>query len=69
MLSKAEVKYLKSAKSDLEAHASIDEESLQRFMVQSKRKRKGLITVDTKLIDKNGVQTSTGVFQWFIQSR
>ena len=61
------VKYKSPAKSKLMAHASLHQESKDKFMEQFIKKGRAGITVQVEVRDSENIVTMRGEFTWFIQ--
>ena len=62
------IKYKKPAKKSITAHPSIAEEVITKFKQQLDKKGRASISVVVEIKDQDNVVTSTGTFNWFVQS-
>ena len=67
VLRKADIKFKKSAQSDLRAKARITPEIKEAFEEQFERKGRATIGVPIEVLDQNDVITMTGTYEWFVQ--
>ena len=68
VLRDAQIKYKKPALKKIFAYASCTNESIDKFKEQFDKKGRGSILVSVEIKDVNGVVTSQGFFNWFVQT-
>jgi len=68
ILRDAQIKYKKPALEKISAYASCTSESIDKFKEQFDKKGRGSIQIGVEIRDVNGVVTSLGNFDWFVQS-
>ena len=67
VLRDAKVKFKKPAQKTISANPSITDESVIKFKDQFEKKGRASILVNVEIKDQEGVITSVGEFNWFIQ--
>jgi len=67
LLRGSSVKYKNPASSTLTAHALLEDESREKFLVGIHKKSRASITVMVELRDENGTITMIGEFNWLVQ--
>lgn len=68
VLRDSNIKFKKPAQKTISAHPSVTDDSLTKFKDQFARKGRSSISVSVEVKDHEGVITSVGVFNWFVQS-
>ncbi len=67
VLRESRIKFKRPANSDIFAFPAISKEAILKFQEQFGKKQRSSITVDVEVKDSNGVVTSAGTFDWFVQ--
>lgn len=67
VLRDSSIKFKNPAQKTISAHPSVTDGSLFKFNEQFEKKGRSSIPVRVEIIDHEGVITSVGVFNWFIQ--
>ncbi|WP_166642564.1 PaaI family thioesterase [Methylocaldum gracile] len=67
VLRESHVKFKRPASSAIFAFPAVSEEAVSKFKEQFEKKRRSSITVDVEVRDSDGVVTSVGMFDWFVQ--
>ena len=67
VLRDAKVKFKKPAQETISANPSITDESVIKFKDHFEKKGRASILVNVEIKDQEGVITSVGEFNWFIQ--
>lgn len=67
VLRDSNIKFKKPASNTISAYPSVTAEAVRKFKQQFDKKGRSLIAVDVEIKDPQGVVTSTGVFNWFVQ--
>ena len=67
VLRKSDIKFKQPAKSDIQAKSNLAIEEKERFEQQLEKKGCATIAVPVEVMDKNGIITMVGKYEWFIQ--
>jgi len=68
ILRDSEIKFKKPAHKTIFAYSSVTDEALSKFKQQLSKKGRSSISVSVEVRDQEGIITSVGVFNWFVQS-
>lgn len=68
VLRDSNIKFKNPAQKTISAHASVTDDALSKFKEQFVKKGRASISLSVEVKDQEGVITSVGVFNWFVQS-